>query len=48
MGKNIVEWKMKSDGMVWHLRKILLRNMASSNGLKVQMSKLGDVLSKLM
>ena len=56
--KNTVEWKARSRSLVRHVSKILLQGVAKVTktkilqkrkpSQKVTMSKLGDVLSKLM
>ena len=45
MGQNIVEWKIRNRGQVWHLTRNLLK-VESLNQSK--MPKLVDVLSKLV
>ena len=45
MDKDIVESKIRSLGLNWHLTKILLKRKGLIQKWKVKMSKLGDVLT---
>ena len=47
--KDIVEWKIRSRGLVWHLTKSFLMGEGLNSNFKTKISKFGDVcVSKLV
>ena len=46
VGRNIVEWMIRSHDLVWYVIRILLKGEGLTQKLKSETSKLGDLLSK--